>query len=184
MNLFLFRLINGLAYKNIFLDKIMMFSSKYITYIYGLIIFLYFIYGVIKNNRKVKYMAISIFILLLINISISYIIGLVYYVPRPFVGNKVNLLYPHSTSSSFPSSHAIGVMTIALGIRNRVKKFGYSLILISILVGISRVYVGHHYPSDVIAGFIIAFSSNYIYRKVIEGKVFKSLKVNLFAIGK
>ncbi|MCH4201113.1 MAG: phosphatase PAP2 family protein [Clostridium tyrobutyricum] len=182
MNLFLFRIINGLAYKSVFLDKIMMFSSKYIPYIYGIIIFTYFIYGVIKNNRKLKYMTISIFILLLINFLISYIIGLVYYVPRPFVANKVNLLYPHNVSSSFPSSHALGVMTIALGISNKVKKIGYLLILVSILVGISRVYVGHHYPSDVIAGFIIAFSSNYIYLKLLHDKVFKFLKVNSFIV--
>lgn len=173
MNLFLLRAINGLAHKSMFFDKVMIFSSKYITYIYGVILFFYLIYSVIKNNSKLKQMSISTLILLLINLLISYIIGKIYFVPRPFVNNNVNLLYPHKLTSSFPSSHAIGVMSIALGINNKIKKFGFILILVSIIVGISRVYVGHHYPSDVIAGFIIAFLNNYIYQKLLEGKALK-----------
>lgn len=72
-----------------------------------------------------------------------------------------------------PSSHAIGIMTIALGINNKIKPCGIILILLSIIVAISRVYIGHHYPSDVIGGFAIAFIVNFMYTNFVDIKIRK-----------
>ena len=37
------------------------------------------------------------------------------------------------------------------------KKYKSFLILLTLIIGISRVYVGVHYPFDVVAGFIIGY---------------------------
>jgi undecaprenyl-diphosphatase len=102
---------------------------------------------------------------------ISYLIGFIYYVPRPFVNNKVNLLFPHIADASFPSDHAIGTMSIAVGLNKYNRTLGNISILISILVGISRVFVGHHYPIDVVGAYALVFIVNYIYGKLIKDKV-------------
>lgn len=173
MNLTLFKLINNLAHKSTLLDETMIILSKYVYIIFGIVLVCYYIYGLIYKNKKIRYMAVSTLILVLFNFLISYVIGFIYYVPRPFVNNKVNLLYPHKINASFPSDHSVGVMTIALGINNKVSKFGKVLIILSILVGISRIFVGHHYPLDVIVGFLIAFINNYLYVRFLDKKITK-----------
>jgi len=171
MNAELFRAINNLAHKSLILDKIMIIFSQYVPILFGVILCGIYILGLKTRNMKLRYTASSTILLLVLNFLISYIIGAIHYFPRPFVNNTVNLLLTHKANSSFPSSHAIGVMTIALGINNKIKPFGTILLLLSIIVGISRVYVGHHYPSDVIGGFAIAFIINFMYTNFIDIKI-------------
>jgi len=69
----------------------------------------------------------------------------------------------HETSYSFPSGHSMNSMVFYLSLtffifRNtRKKKLGILLSALSglliFLIGLSRIYLGVHYPSDVIAGF-------------------------------
>jgi undecaprenyl-diphosphatase len=73
--------------------------------------------------------------------------------------------YPLPGSPSFPSGHALyaasvfGGMAVLLTarIRNRLFQLAIWVIAISLilLVGVSRVYLGVHYPSDVVAGYAI-----------------------------
>ncbi len=129
------------------------------------IVALVFILGVIKKNEEYRKVSVNTFIITVINLILSSLIGVVYYVDRPFVHNKVNLLVPHVKDASFPSDHAIGTMSIALGL------VGMIMTILSITVGFSRVYVGNHYPSDVIGAYIIVFITNYIYNLVLKNKI-------------
>lgn len=165
MNLTLFRLINNLVNKNVFLDNIMIVASKYVIYLYALLVGLYLIIGYVGKNKKAKELVTPIIVLLIINFILAFIIGIVWYESRPFIKHTVNLLHMHKNNASFPSTHAIGVMTIALGFNNKTKKVGKFLILLAIIVGISRVYVGQHYPFDVLGEFLLVIISNYIYIK-------------------
>ncbi|HDK7139633.1 TPA: phosphatase PAP2 family protein [Clostridium botulinum] len=174
MNMEFFRLINNLANKNSVLDKIMIFFSKDIPYIFMAIVAIVFILGITKKNCDYRKVAVNTFIIAAINLTISFIIGGVYYVDRPFVNNEVNLLYIHAKNSSLPSDHAIGTMSIALGLRKYNKLLSLILTVFSIIVGFSRVYVGQHYPADVIVAYIIVLATNYIYNLKLRNKV-KSL---------
>ena len=131
MNMELFRLINNLANKNTILDKMMIFFSKDIPYIFIVVTVIIFILGIMKKNVYCRKITFSAFVITAINLTLSFIIGGIYYVDRPFIDNKVNLLLPHSIDASFPSDHATGTMSIALGLAK------YSKPLSSILTSLS-----------------------------------------------
>ncbi|AGX43857.1 undecaprenyl-diphosphatase [Clostridium saccharobutylicum] len=171
MNIEFFRLINNLANKNSILDKIMIFFSKDALYIFIAALAIVFILGAIQKKSDYRKIAVSTFILTSINLISSFLIGNIYYVDRPFVNNKVNLLYPHVKDASFPSDHSIGTMSIALGLTRYNKVISFLLTVLSVMVGFSRVYVGHHYPMDVIGAYIIAFGVSYVYNLKLRNKV-------------
>ncbi len=82
--------------------------------------------------------------------------------PRPTALQAVIL--DSQTSYSFPSGHAMAAMTIGgvliLLVHHRrpvSRKFILTVSIGVTLVGVSRVYLGAHWPSDVVAGFLIGW---------------------------
>lgn len=173
MNMTIFRLINNLADKNMIFDKTMIFFSKDMPYIFMAITAVIFLMGIISKNEEYRKASVNAVIITVINLILSFIIGNVYYVDRPFVHNKVNLLIPHAKDASFPSDHATGTMSIALGLGRYNKILGGVMIVLSLIVGFSRVYVGNHYPFDVIGAYIMVFITNYIYNLILKSKAEK-----------
>lgn len=171
MNIELFRLINNLANKNSILDKVMIFFSKDVPYIFMAVIIIIYILGIIKKNINYRKIAANTFIITVINLFLSFIIGGIYYVDRPFVNNKVNLLFTHTQDASFPSDHATGTMSIALGLSMYNKSINLILTVLSVIVGFSRIYVGHHYPTDIIGAYILVFATTHIYNLKLRRSV-------------
>lgn len=170
----IFNSINGLAGKNHLLDSIMLFCSQILPYIFAATVVVVYLMGVIGKKKKARGIAVDTVVFTVINLLISMIIGHFYYTPRPFVNDpNANLLYPHKPNSSFPSDHSIGSMSIALGLNRYNKILGTIGVLLSILMGISRVYVGHHYPQHVVASFVIVIIMNVIYVKFLSKSVQK-----------
>ncbi|MBL4933487.1 undecaprenyl-diphosphatase [Clostridium paridis] len=182
MNLEFFRLINDLANKNTMIDKMMIFFSKDMPYIFMAVTAIIFILGMLNNKIEYRKVALNTIVLTSINLILSFIIGSIYYVDRPFVHNKVNLLFPHTADASFPSDHATGTMSIALGLKNYNKLLSVILTILSVFVGFSRVYVGHHYPFDIIGAYFIVFVTNYIYNiklKDIVGSLYERIECKI-----
>jgi len=75
--------------------------------------------------------------------------------PRPFftIKGAVPLITPHGFS--FPSGHATLAMAMAVVLSYYFPKARYPIYVLAVLVGLSRVYFGVHYLSDVLAGFIL-----------------------------
>ncbi len=79
--------------------------------------------------------------------------------PRPFVDidpEFINhLVHPKGQYYSFPSNHAANtaaLATIFSSVYSRYKSIFWGLAL---LVMVSRIYIGVHYPGDVMAGFLL-----------------------------
>jgi len=185
MNMKLFKMINDLAYKNAILDKVMIFFSNDVPYIFMAVIVLIFILGIINNKKENRKIAVNTVVITAINLIINLMIRIIFHINRPFVDHNVNLLVSHDTASSFPSNHATGTMSIAVALNKYNKVLGLIMTILSIIVGFSRVYVGDHYPIDIIGSYIIVFITNYVYNLVLRNKI-EELYMNIekFILGK
>ncbi len=77
--------------------------------------------------------------------------------PRPFDGLEgINLLFYQPTDSSFPSNSAAAAFAIAAAVWCVNRRIGTALFIAAIVYGLSRVYVGVHYPADILGGAVIA----------------------------
>lgn len=75
---------------------------------------------------------------------------------RPSVGLSVNALIHVPDRFSFPSGHSCAAMAVALAFAGFAPSFAVPLLGLAMVVGLSRVMLGVHYPGDVVAGQFIA----------------------------
>ncbi len=70
---------------------------------------------------------------------------------------------------SFPSGHAGSSFASACALyRNLPKKYGIWFLALAIFISLSRLYVGVHYPSDVLAGAITGIICSYLGQWVVK----------------
>ena len=76
--------------------------------------------------------------------------------PRPFAEIEgLLVMIPPPTSGSFPSGHTCSSFAAAYAYTRGFPKYGAWSYIPAVLIGVSRIYVGVHYPSDVFAGAVL-----------------------------
>ena len=82
-------------------------------------------------------------------------------------GLKLIIAKPHDFS--FPSGHTCASFAAAMVLFKMLpKKWGVPAVVLATLIGLSRLYVGVHYPTDVLGGFIIGCFAAWIAVKIVE----------------
>ncbi|OAS83179.1 phosphatase PAP2 family protein [Metabacillus litoralis] len=146
----LFKWINDLAGKNTFLDNIMIFASNKMRYIFAFVLFL--LWQRKGQKRKVFYRSL---ISLMINLCINVLIKQYKFRPRPFITRKANLLIPSKLDSTIISKHTLLAFAVSTMIFISNKIIGFIMIGLSVLIGVSRIWTGAHYPFDVVRSAFI-----------------------------
>ncbi len=85
-----------------------------------------------------------------------------YFRDRPFVDHQLTLLFYQPTDSSFPSHPAAVGFTMASSMWQANRRMGALLYGLAALWGLSRIYTGVFYPSDVVAGALIGVVMSYL----------------------
>ena len=127
------------------------------------------------KDKKVKFIIpINLVIITILNLILKNIVQR----PRP---SKFQII--SEKGYSFPSGHSMvsmafyGLLIYLIYKYIKNKKLKYSLIvtlsILIFLIGISRIYLGVHYASDVIAGFCISLSYLMIYINILKKWVLK-----------
>ena len=176
MNYWLFSLINDLANQSVILDALMIVISKVVPYMYIVILAWLYIQGFRTGNFKLRGESFATGVLFVICLIGSFILGSMFYENRPFVDHNVVLIVNHAADASFPSDHAVGTMALACGILYYRWNLGTWMVYGSILVGISRVFVGNHYPGDIVGAFILVWIFTALYNKLLRRGVVRIYK--------
>lgn len=75
---------------------------------------------------------------------------------RPYTTHPhVLLLANRSTDFSFPSDHAVMAGAVATGLLIAWRRLGVVAAVLALLMAFARVYIGAHYPWDVLAGLLV-----------------------------
>jgi undecaprenyl-diphosphatase len=76
--------------------------------------------------------------------------------PRPFVAHgSIHAFLSHAADPSFPSDHATAAFAIAVAVAIRQRLWGSVLLVLAVALSVGRVFLGLHYPSDVVAGALL-----------------------------
>jgi len=163
----IFRIINQLAGRYSVLDMLMILISNKVRYLFAFVLILMWFRG--YSQRKVTvYAVISTTFTLLINMLIKCF----YFKPRPFMKRRIGILIPSKMNSAFLSKHTLLTTAVSTSIFLRERILGSVMWGVSLLTGFSRIWVGHHYPSDIIRSLFVGSLTS-----IIVEKVFGSLKI-------
>lgn len=171
MDFILFKSLNDLAGRQPFLDGFFIFLAEYFWF------FLIFVFAIAifcdrrtPAKQKRFWFWSALISAGLARFGLTEVIRFFYHHPRPFVENQVIQLISE-TSFSFPSGHTIFIFALAAMVYFYHRPLAWRLGLGGLIMAVSRVIVGVHWPSDILGGAVlgILFSLifyNYIVRKL------------------
>jgi undecaprenyl-diphosphatase len=73
--------------------------------------------------------------------------------------HRTLLLVKHGVDNSFPSDHTSLAFALAFAVLFFHRRLGALLVLVAAGVGIDRIFVGVHYPVDVLAGMLVGLGA-------------------------
>jgi undecaprenyl-diphosphatase len=151
MDISFFYWINSLAGLNPTLDLFMIWVAKYSPAIFiGVLVILWF-----SKNIKFQRGAFLAGVSAIVALGIGQVIGLIIQRQRPYYVIPTHMLIARTLDTSFPSDHATFAFAIAASLWQVNRRLSIALLLLSTVLGLARVFVGAHYPLDILGGAVL-----------------------------
>ena len=167
-DLTLFNLVFNLAKKSRFLDALGIFLAKYLPYVL-VILTIYLLFKEKSWKNQVYFFSFTILSVILSRGIITEFIKFFLHRERPFVALNFQPLAMPWGSWAFPSGHATAFFALAFAIFFINKYWGAWFIVAACLMGLARIFIGVHWPTDIVGGILIAFISVLIIKKLLPG---------------
>jgi undecaprenyl-diphosphatase len=161
MNDQLLLFINGFAGRSSVLDTLMIFIAKDLVYLVFLTAFICMGLYIYKKEWKP---VIYFFATLVVSYVLLQLMTLLNVDHRPFMDHHLTQLIDHASGKSFPSDHTTISTAIAAGILflTKYKKTGVLLLAAAVAIGTARIFVGVHYPADILGGLFTGLAGGAI----------------------
>ncbi len=134
-------------------DYFFIFGAKYLFLVALIIALVIFLRAEKHLQKKLLILAVFSFPIVLL---IAKVISGFYLNPRPFVVGQFVPLVDHASDNGFPSDHLLLLSSVSVLFYLFRRQISYWLIAISVVVAVSRVYVGVHHVEDVIGSAVIS----------------------------
>lgn len=82
--------------------------------------------------------------------------------PRPYTFREVSLLIPRPGDHSFPSGHTASSFAAAGALLFMKARGRIPALLMALLIGLSRLYLYVHYPTDVLGGILLGLACGFV----------------------
>ena len=105
-----------------------------------------------------------------LTLCLAYLIRHIWYHPRPFVIDIGHTYLAHEANASFPSNHSSLLFAIAFGLllTRGMRVYGLIILTLACIVGWARVYVGVHFPLDILGAILLALVINLVCRSFFQ----------------
>lgn len=160
-------LFNNFAGKSQIFDILIVFLAAYLQYflVVAFLVILYF--SAYPRRQKLYIFWITSISIVVARFGITEIIRFFYHRPRPFLMLQVNKLlssgwFYSDKEWSFPSGHSAFFFAMATAIYLYNKKWGIWFFVAAVLMNISRIVAGVHYPSDILGGAVVGIVVGYV----------------------
>ena len=89
------------------------------------------------------------------------VLSKIWYHDRPFVTHPkaTVLLIHHAKDNGFPSEHATVAFAVAFAVLLFSRPVGAFLVVLATAIALDRIFVGVHYPADIVASFFVGLAS-------------------------
>lgn len=161
---FLFRVINQSAFKWFWLDFLGVFLANYFVYFFVAFLLLFLLKFKKCWGMVLKAMVAAV----LARFVIVDFIRWIYPRYRPFVGENINLLINKVNQFAFPSGHAAFCFGLATIVYFYNKKVGILFFIFAFLISVARIFVGVHWPLDILAGAAVGVLSGWLVNKLLK----------------
>jgi membrane-associated phospholipid phosphatase len=126
-----------------------------------------FVIGLLLLEKR--RVAVELIIIALISFGLVYFVKNYFDAPRPYMIDPTVIAYDREDSAGLPSRHAVMSLVVLGWIilkhpKSRVLVWGSAILIV--LIGFSRIYLGVHYPSQVLAGWLLGILLLYIFYRI------------------
>ena len=127
--------------------------AKYLIGICGLIAL--YVWWRQPKSKKVQF-AVEAIIGGILTLILAKLASKFYYNPRPFVVGNFTPWFSHGNDNGFPSDHTLLSSFMGYVTLRYSRKWGFILLGLAAVIGLSRVFAGVHHVIDIVGSFVIA----------------------------